>query len=426
MVWSIAFHPTRPEVMYCGTAPVNLYRSEDNGDNWTKLTAESPEHCVMGFPTRMIAIAVDPGRPDDVYAALEVSGVLRSSDGGDSWSDLSQSIIDLSERPHLKSRIGSDRESEGMLDSHALVVSAAQPASPILAVRMGLFRSRDRGQSWRDMEVGRHSPLTYCRDVVVSPHDARVLYACLSPAARSNDGTLYRSADLGETWQRFDHGVKANGTMMAAAVIETILRRSTALRAAGRCSGPKTRASRGANIGCRRTWATLTRSCVVKAKPFGLNSSTSSGLTSAVHGSTSLRYAHHERKTSPFALSVGAAEVEGVNTAHYERATSNGRDQFVDSDIPGSSSPSKRVVHRSPGRIVSARVSVPVVTSSPAAMGLLSGCCASTPIRCATAASGLPSTLAPPPLSRSTPLQARLMLNVSRRETRFGPRCSTS
>ena len=219
MVWSLAFHPTRPEVMYCGTAPVNLYRSEDGGDNWEKLpAAQSPEHCRMGFPTRTIAIAVDPSRPDDLYAALEVSGVMRSADGGESWTDLSQSLIDLSGRPHLKSRIGSDQDSEGMLDSHALVVSAAQPASPILAVRMGLFQSRDRGESWRDMEVGRHSPLTYCRDVVVSPHDPRVLYACLSPAARSNDGMLYRSADLGETWRRFDHGVKAEGTMMAAAV----------------------------------------------------------------------------------------------------------------------------------------------------------------------------------------------------------------
>ena len=113
---------------------------------------------------------------------------------------------------------GSDRDSEGMLDSHAIVVSGAQPASPILAVRMGLFQSRDGGRSWRDMEVGRHSPLTYCRNVIVSPEDPRVLYACLSPAARSTDGSLYRSSDVGETWQRFDHGVKAKATMMAAAV----------------------------------------------------------------------------------------------------------------------------------------------------------------------------------------------------------------
>ena len=68
------------------------------------------------------------------------------------------------------------------------------------------------------MQVGRYSPLTYCRDVCVSPHDPETLYACLSNAARSDDGTLYRSDDLGETWRRFDHGVKANGTMMCVAV----------------------------------------------------------------------------------------------------------------------------------------------------------------------------------------------------------------
>ena len=219
MVWSLAFHPTDPNVMYCGTAPVALYRSEDGGDNWEKLPgANSPEHCAMGFPTRTIAIAVDASQPDEVYAALEVSGVIRSTDGGESWTDLSRSLIELAERPHLKSRIGSDRDSEGMLDSHALVVSGAQPASPILAVRMGLFQSRDGGQSWRDMEVGRHSPLTYCRDVIVSPHDPRVLYACLSPAARSTDGSLYVSNDVGETWRRFDQGIKAQATMMAASV----------------------------------------------------------------------------------------------------------------------------------------------------------------------------------------------------------------
>ncbi len=218
MVWSLVFHPTRPNVMYCGTAPVNLYRSEDNGDNWEKLPAASPEHCPMGFPTRTIAFAVDESRPDDVYAALEVSGVLRSCDGGETWTDLSEALMDLARQPNLKSRIGSDRDSEGMLDSHAIVVSPAEPASPILAVRMGLFRSRDGGASWADMQVGRHSPLTYCRDVVVSPHDPRVLYACLSPAARSHEGSIWQSRDLGETWRRFDHGIKAEATMMAAAV----------------------------------------------------------------------------------------------------------------------------------------------------------------------------------------------------------------
>jgi photosystem II stability/assembly factor-like uncharacterized protein len=64
----------------------------------------------------------------------------------------------------------------------------------------------------------RGSPLTYARDVRVSPHDPRVLHACLSPATRSEDGSLYRSDDLGETWTRCDRGVKAESTMMAVAL----------------------------------------------------------------------------------------------------------------------------------------------------------------------------------------------------------------
>jgi photosystem II stability/assembly factor-like uncharacterized protein len=140
---------------------------------------------------------------------------MRSLDGGESWTDCSDDLVALAERPHLKSRIQSDSETEGMLDAHALAVSPAAPGSVFLAVRMGLFQSDDRGKSWRDLEIGRFSPLTYGRDIRVSPHDPRTLYACLSPAARSEDGSLYRSADLGATWTRFDHDIKAEATMMA-------------------------------------------------------------------------------------------------------------------------------------------------------------------------------------------------------------------
>src|SRR5207249_1978377 len=89
-----------------------------------------------------------------------------------------------------------------MMDSHALCVSSAWPGTVFLAARMGIFRSTDRGMTWEDMEIRRFSPLTYARDVRVSPHDARTLYACLSPAARSADGSLYRSDDLGQSWRR--------------------------------------------------------------------------------------------------------------------------------------------------------------------------------------------------------------------------------
>ena len=52
VIWSLAFHPTNPNILYAGTAPVGLYRSENGGDTWEKLPgAQSPEHCPMGFQT---------------------------------------------------------------------------------------------------------------------------------------------------------------------------------------------------------------------------------------------------------------------------------------------------------------------------------------------------------------------------------------
>ena len=218
-VWSIAFQANDPRVVYVGTSPVGVFRSDNGGDTWRRLAqAKVPERVTMGFACRVMRLASDPARPQEVYATLEVGGVMRTLDGGERWDDCTEDLVKLAERPHLKSKIQSDTEIEGMLDGHALAVSAAQPGAVFLAVRMGLFQSDDQGKSWRDMEIGRFSPLTYGRDVRVSPQDPRTLYACLSPAARSEDGSLYRSQDLGKTWKRFDHGVKAERTMMAVAL----------------------------------------------------------------------------------------------------------------------------------------------------------------------------------------------------------------
>jgi photosystem II stability/assembly factor-like uncharacterized protein len=215
-VWSFLFHPQSPDVIYAGTSPAGLYRSRDGGDTWQRLGGlRVPGRVTMTFPCRVTKLAADPGAPNELYAGIEVDGVLRSLDGGESWDDVSHDLVKLAERPHLKSRIASDTEIEGMMDTHALCVSSAAPGTVFLAVRMGLFRSADRGGSWADMEIGRFSPLTYARDVQVSPHDPRTLFAALSPAARSEDGSLYRSDDLGGSWRRVDRGVTPRSTMMS-------------------------------------------------------------------------------------------------------------------------------------------------------------------------------------------------------------------
>lgn len=218
-IWSIAVHPTRPKIIFAGASPVAVYRSDDGGDSWRRLPdPKVPVRAKMPFDCRVMRISIDPARPDEVYATLEVNGAIRSLDGGENWEDCSEPLVAMSEQPHLKSRILSDTDAEGMLDGHAICNSAAAPGSVFLAVRMGVFRSDDQGATWRDLEVGRFSPLTYARDIRVAPRDPNTFYACLSPAARSEDGSVYRSRDLGKTWERFDKGVKAESTMMGVAL----------------------------------------------------------------------------------------------------------------------------------------------------------------------------------------------------------------
>ena len=218
-IWSIAPHPTERRTWFAGGSPVAVYRSDDDGDNWRRMAdPDLPNRVKMPFACRVMRFAAHPIRADEVYATLEVNGAMRSRDRGETWEDCSADLVKLAEQPHLRSRIVSDTEIEGMLDGHALATTPAEPDAVFLAVRMGLFRTEDGGRSWQDMEIGRFSPVTYGRDIRVSPHDGRVMYAALSVAANSSFGSLYRSADVGRSWTRIDEGNDAQSTLMAVAL----------------------------------------------------------------------------------------------------------------------------------------------------------------------------------------------------------------
>jgi photosystem II stability/assembly factor-like uncharacterized protein len=220
-IWSIMVDPADPKLLYAGGSPVAVYRSEDGGESWKRMPDPGmPDRAKMPFACRVMRFAAHPRHANELYATLEVNGVMHSKDGGESWTDCSTDLIRLAQQPHLKSRIVSDTENEGMLDGHALCTSPADPDAVFLAVRMGLFRTKDEGRTWQDMQVGRFSPTTYGRDVKVSPQDPKTLYAALSVAASSKDGGLYRSTDVGKTWQRFDK-VQVHGTIMSVALHRT-------------------------------------------------------------------------------------------------------------------------------------------------------------------------------------------------------------
>ena len=202
-VWTFLFRPRDPQVIYAGTAPGELYRSTNGGDSWTKLNLPmGADEVTMAFPTRVIGLTADPNFPDEMYAALEVAGVMRSADGGDTWDSITGSLA----------------PSEDTLDLHGVQCTAASPHTVFITTRVGPFIGPDRGSEWIPIDFGQFSEITYTRDLYAAPHDPNMLYVSIGAAARSSQGALYRSRDLFRSFEPVGAGVAANSTMMAVRV----------------------------------------------------------------------------------------------------------------------------------------------------------------------------------------------------------------
>ena len=65
---------------------------------------------------------------------------------------------------------------------------------------------------------------SYCRDLLVAPNDPKTIYLAASagggaaPPDTVQEGALFRSQDVGETWERLDLGENVPGRMMQIAI----------------------------------------------------------------------------------------------------------------------------------------------------------------------------------------------------------------
>jgi photosystem II stability/assembly factor-like uncharacterized protein len=214
-IWSISFDPKNSKRLFAGASPTGIFRSDDGGDSWTEVKSGTiPDRLSMGtFKNRVMRIAIDPQDQNVMCAGLEVNGAMSSDDGGKTWADRNDPLMKMAEEPRLKSQILTKADEEGMLDVHAICILPAGSRPAFLANRMGIFKSTDNCRSFSDLHVGRYSEFTYGRDIKASVAEPGVLYAALSVSSQGPTGSVARSTDQGETWKRFDHGVEAKSTI---------------------------------------------------------------------------------------------------------------------------------------------------------------------------------------------------------------------
>ena len=117
---SVVVDPQNPRLVYAGSEPASIYRSRDGGDSWEECAGfrAVPESSDWGFhaPTRdshVRDLRMSPDNPRQMFAGVEVGGIIRSDDGGDTWQQLQGTnddvhCLDMSpDRP--PQRVRSDR-----------------------------------------------------------------------------------------------------------------------------------------------------------------------------------------------------------------------------------------------------------------------------------------------------------------------------
>jgi photosystem II stability/assembly factor-like uncharacterized protein len=126
--------------LYAGTEPSSLFVSRDGGESWRELEGlkNLPSAPTWSFPPRpwtshVRSIAVSFENPNLIVTGIELGGVMRSSDGGESWQD---------QRPGAYA------------DCHTLATHAATPQRLYEAAGGGFAESEDFGESWAAADTG--------------------------------------------------------------------------------------------------------------------------------------------------------------------------------------------------------------------------------------------------------------------------------
>jgi photosystem II stability/assembly factor-like uncharacterized protein len=191
-VWSLYIYPQDPNLMFAGTRPSRLYCSRDGGQTWVLLPLDLPA------TTRLTGVAVDPEDSETIYVGIEVGGLLRSVDGGRRWETINEGLSDP--------------------DVHALCVCASSPPTLHVATASDIFRSRDWGEHWEALRLKDHLPMTYFRGLTMAPDNPDVLFATAGIAPFGDEGALYRSLDMGETWTRFEGDITLQSTLWTVTI----------------------------------------------------------------------------------------------------------------------------------------------------------------------------------------------------------------
>ncbi|MBX3096248.1 MAG: hypothetical protein KF812_05245 [Fimbriimonadaceae bacterium] len=181
-VSALAVHPTNSNIVLAGTgdfdgfdvAGFGIMRSTDGGGTWTNVGQ------AQFGSARIRRIVFDPENPNVVIAHSSGTGIMRSTDAGITWSQVHNTSASWSELSYGAMNGGGDRR--------------------LYAGGSGVLRrSDDRGLTWNTLTLPGSGGGTI--GVAASPVDYDTVYLL-----RSGNESVYKSTNGGQTWTSITAG----------------------------------------------------------------------------------------------------------------------------------------------------------------------------------------------------------------------------
>jgi len=200
-IWSLAIDPVGPEIMFAGSGtptPAMIFRSTDGGKSWEKRPVDVAAECENVGTPRVTAIAIDPEDHRNIWVGLEVDGARRSTDGGDTWTD-----VDV---VHQK-------------DVHNIVVTPGPPKTVFIVINREIYKSTDDGATWESLGMQKNIPWeyprtqNYLRGIAAQPSRPGVLFLGFGDATPGTAGGVARSGNMGGNWELLPLPVQPNSTV---------------------------------------------------------------------------------------------------------------------------------------------------------------------------------------------------------------------